>query len=78
MKLWWIFSEKPGQIRLIWAIVLIALMLVGLTCTAPSDTGREPFAPAAVHFTYKGHDYIKFGGTRVGYVHDPDCRCGIE
>ena len=29
----------------------------------------------AEHFEYNGHKYIKFGGTRVGFVHDPDCPC---
>jgi hypothetical protein len=80
MKFWWIISEEPGKIRLVWVIVLVmALVYVPHFIDCAMDAKeKEQFRPGVVHFTYKGHDYIKFGGTQVGYVHDPDCVCGME
>jgi len=54
-------------------LLLIFAFVIGLAIGCePADT---EFKPAAAHFTYNGHDYIKFGGTQTGYVHDPDCHC---
>lgn len=67
----------------------ITIMMLGLLCSCGSptnelDAGRNipdgiiPF-DEAVHFKYKGHQYIKFTGGYgqykiCGVVHDPDCK----
>jgi hypothetical protein len=71
---------EPEKIRLIGVILLVMAVIfvphfIGCAMEAKE---KQQFRPAVVHFTYKGHDYIKFGGTQVGYAHDPDCVCGKE
>lgn len=80
-KLWWVISEEPGKIRLIWVPFIVLAVIFAPHFIGCAKSEKKPFKPAAVHFSYKGHDYISFGETERllrGYVHDPDCVCGIE
>lgn len=62
------------KILFLFSIVLLC------SCDAKSDgsntihakDGTVPFSRVEV-FKYKGHSYIKFGGSS-GVVHDPDCQ----
>ena len=62
------------KILFLFSIVLLC------SCNAKSDgsntihakDGTVPFSRVEV-FKYKGHFYIKFGGSS-GVVHDPDCQ----
>ena len=56
-------------------ITLLACLLIGGCEYTISKSNSVPF-DQVTHFTYEGHDYIKFrGGYQGAVTHDPDCKC---
>ena len=63
--------------KLFVLFALVAMYSCG-PATIKNKTEQDIFEEydRIVHFTYKGHKYIKFEKPyRMGIVHDPDCAC---